>query len=75
MSVAKGRKAQKQAVNQLNFQQLAEENPAIMKAFGTIIMVLEGLQAKEFETDMVMRGSEYHFKITKTSKPIIQMEA
>lgn len=62
----KGRKAVKKALTQLKLQQLAEQNPAVMKSFATIIMVLEGLQTSEFETDMAFRGGEYHFVVSKT---------
>lgn len=66
----KGRKAVKKALTQLNLQEIAEQNPAVMKSFATIIMVLEGLKTEEFETDMAFRGGEYHFVVSKTKTAV-----
>lgn len=62
----KGRKAIKKAMVQLNIQEIANQHPQVMKAFGTIIVLLEGLGTEEFETDLAFRGSEYHFVVSKT---------
>lgn len=64
----KGRKAIKQAIQQINLQTLAQEHPEITKAFATIALVVKGMGGKEVETDILLRGDQYHFKITQVKQ-------